>query len=577
MNHIRLATLTLLVVTPLCAVAIYGQATTSARSDPQTTNAALREKAFEVLDSVGGQIGTLQSAENRARLGSNIAEVLWQRDEKRARTLFMQVAEDINTGWRNAEGDERVKAQTRTVFRQLRINTVERIAKHDAELALSFLKATEFSDESLRTQGFINNERNLALGLARKLAAANPELALKLGRESLEVGFSNELVVLLKKLNLKHREQATALYTDIIAKLKNVDLMRDVRAFYFGLDLARSFTPPSVDEASFRDLIKVFTASAESHGCGNRVSSDENPGFCSEVGSLVLQVERGNKSRSSTLERTASEENEWNWSTDSNEEIFEVSENGTVDELLALKRKYPRRTGEIYWRAISKLQASGEVERLEKIVTEFDGDPDTKRIMLSQLELAQKSAALYEEQVAHLQTTLNLLPSTAERIRFLMGVAGRIASSDHKAALKLLDQANGMAENMPPGRGQTEAQMALALMYCSEKSDRGLAVMESLIPKLNELVNAAAKLDGYDYSNLSEGEWNMSNQGSVGSLLTGLAQNAAYFAWCDFERALSLTMQFERTEIRLMAQLKLAQGILSGPPPRIRRGPPVPY
>ena len=114
-------------------------------------------------------------------------------------------------------------------------------------------------------------------------------------------------------------------------------------------------------------------------------------------------------------------------------------------------------------------------------------------------------------------------------------------------------------------------------MYCSEKSERGLAIMESLIPKLNELVNAAAKLDGYDYRNLRDGEWNMSNQGSVGAVLTGLAQSAPYFAWCDFERAVSLTSQFERTEIRLMAQLKLAQGILAGQPARIRRDPPVSY
>jgi hypothetical protein len=113
-------------------------------------------------------------------------------------------------------------------------------------------------------------------------------------------------------------------------------------------------------------------------------------------------------------------------------------------------------------------------------------------------------------------------------------------------------------------------------MYCSEKSDRGLAIMEPLILKLNELIAATAKLDGYDHYNLRDGEWNMSGQGSVGSLLTALARNAAYFAWCDFERAVSLTSQFERTEIRLMAQLKLAQGILAGQPPRIRL-PAPPY
>ena len=89
-----------------------------------------------------------------------------------------------------------------------------------------------------------------------------------------------------------------------------------------------------------------------------------------------------------------------------------------------------------------------------------------------------------------------------------------------------------------------------------------------MMPKLNELVGAAAKLDGYDSHNLRDGEWNMSSQGSVGALLTRMSQNAAAFAWCDFDRAVSLAAQFERPEIRMMAQLKLGQAILAGPPKR---------
>jgi hypothetical protein len=58
----------------------------------------------------------------------------------------------------------------------------------------------------------------------------------------------------------------------------------------------------------------------------------------------------------------------------------------------------------------------------------------------------------------------------------------------------------------------------------------------------------------------------MTAAGGVGSLLTDLAQNAVYFALCDFDRALTLSSQFERREIRIMSQLKLAQGLLDGPP-----------
>lgn len=138
MNQIRSTVLVLMVTSAACH-AVYSQSGTSTRSDPQTTNAALREKAFEVIDSVASQIGTLRSGENRARFGSNIADALWQRDEKRARALFISIEEDINAGLRNADDDQRVRSETLMVFHQLRINTVERIAKHDPEFAFSFL------------------------------------------------------------------------------------------------------------------------------------------------------------------------------------------------------------------------------------------------------------------------------------------------------------------------------------------------------------------------------------------------------------------------------------------------------
>jgi hypothetical protein len=60
----------------------------------------------------------------------------------------------------------------------------------------------------------------------------------------------------------------------------------------------------------------------------------------------------------------------------------------------------------------------------------------------------------------------------------------------------------------------------------------------------------------------------MSANGEIGSLLTTMSQNAASFASCDFDRAVNLAGQFERNEIRIMAQVKLAQSVFITPPPR---------
>ncbi len=71
--------------------------------------AALREKAFKLIDSVAGQLGTLQSAENRARMGLNIVESLWKHDEERARALLRVVQEDIKTELQSREGDNTLR------------------------------------------------------------------------------------------------------------------------------------------------------------------------------------------------------------------------------------------------------------------------------------------------------------------------------------------------------------------------------------------------------------------------------------------------------------------------------------
>jgi hypothetical protein len=85
-----------------------------------------------------------------------------------------------------------------------------------------------------------------------------------------------------------------------------------------------------------------------------------------------------------------------------------------------------------------------------------------------------------------------------------------------------------------------------------------------MLPGLNELISAAAKLDRFETNYLRDGEWNMSTTGELGQLLSFFSSISGCFAWYDFERAMNLAAQFDRTEIRMMAQLKLAQGILSG-------------
>jgi len=87
---------------------------------PAIASAQEREKAIELLQSLATQLGTLQSPENRARIGANIADSLWPHDEKRARALFISVEEDINWGLRVRENKTSRDDYATIVFTKLR-------------------------------------------------------------------------------------------------------------------------------------------------------------------------------------------------------------------------------------------------------------------------------------------------------------------------------------------------------------------------------------------------------------------------------------------------------------------------
>ena len=154
------------------------------------------------------------------------------------------------------------------------------------------------------------------------------------------------------------------------------------------------------------------------------------------------------------------------------------------------------------------------------------------------------------------------------KTHLLIGMAGKIGSNNKSLSLKLLNEALELVETIKSPSEKIRVRLNLASFYCSLGSERGFEIVQSQMPKLNELIDAAVKLDGFDTGYLRDGEWNMSANGEIGSLLTTMSENAGAFAACDFERAVSMAGQFERNEIRIMAQVKLAQSVLIAQPTR---------
>ena len=565
----KLFTILLVITFALGPVCAHAQQDSAPAKDKQTEDQALRQKAFELLESLAGELGSLQSPENRARIGSNIAWSLWPHNENRARALIASVQEDIKLGLQPPESHSAEDIKTLMVFLKLRADSTERIAKHDPELAYEFFKATALSPETDLPAYVWQNEKSLEAYLAKQISSTSPDMSLELARKMMAQGYSDDLRLLLGRLNRKHKTQAATLYKALVRKLGDADLVEDWNARQFALNLANSFAPPTGDEATFRELVNLFIKAIAQHGCyRNLDDEDEQASSCRQLAPAVALIAKVEPSRASKLQRWV-EQSGYYEPPNPYYEMAELSNDGSVDDLLALIQQYPDMELNIRMQAMQKAQRNGDLERARKIAADWATQhPERQHMLAGQLErMLAKPLALSNEQLEDVQKRLGEIQGGARKqVMFLSAVANELAETDRKAALKLLNQAFEITETMKPGKDQIGAQILLSIIYCYGKNDRGLTIMESMMPKLNELVASAAKLDGFDTRYLRAGEWNMTAEGELGNILTGLAQQAGYFAWCDFDRAVSMAGQFERPEIRMMAQLKLAQGILAGPP-----------
>jgi hypothetical protein len=287
-------------LSPLCA---QGQQDNSTAQAKQDEDKAVRQKAFKLLESLADELGILQSPENRARIGSNIAESLWPHDENRARELFKLVQQDINAGLQLPENPKFEDVNTLMVFMNLRVDTVERIAKHDPELAYSFFKATRLSSEKELPESIRETERALESRIAKRISASNPDLSLEIARKMMARGFSDDLRLLLGGLNRKHKEQATALYKEIVRKLGDANLTEDWNARYFALNLANAFAPPAVDESTFRELVNLLIKPLIENGCTKKLEGeDERANICRMFSPAIPLIAKVDPSRVSKLQ-----------------------------------------------------------------------------------------------------------------------------------------------------------------------------------------------------------------------------------------------------------------------------------
>jgi hypothetical protein len=547
----------------------------------------VERKTLSLLDEVIGSAVTLKNPENRALVLTGAADLLWTRDEKRARSLFKDALNNLNSI--AIRFDEKMSDEQRTAYWKLarqRKEILQIIARRDADMALELLHASR--SQTAPTRAAINGstpfdeDLRLEESLMVQIAANDPKRALRMAEEGLSKGLSFELLNLLARLNDKDSELAERFASDIIGKLHSENLATNQEAAWLAAMLLRMGLRPEdgggaiispgsyigagknpfrLNERQLSDLLEMLTAAA--------LGSVPDTSLFSLIPELMPEIEKHLPERVPALRRRLAE---FARTLEPQERIFmeyrELMQHGSVEALMEAAAKTSDKTREMLyqeagWRAFTH----GDIERARQIINDHIQDSATRDRILESFSQAAIWESMRKEKIDDVRRMLSHIKSKDERASVLAQLAlGAAVKKDRKLALELLDEARQFVNLNPKNDTQLYALLQVVRAYALVEPNKAFEMIESLVDQANDLLSAASVLSGFllPPGMFRKGELMLPpGYSQVSMQFRQFGKELAALALVNFERTKAAADKFQRNETRIMARLFIAQGVLS--------------
>lgn len=561
-------------------------------------------KALLVLEDVISEGQTLKLPENRIRVEMLVAVLLWTRDEERARTLFKE-AQDTLVTFINASADysNPQAAGNLETFSQLRHELLNLLAKRDPQAALNFLRATRRPTAPAvpaRTGRGVDEETALELNLAGQIAAQDPKQALRLAEESLSKGLGSALVNVLLQLRTKDAEAARKLTSSIVQKLRGMDFSNDYEAMNLLTSLVNLTRPASASVSGGNSSSPTNAATAATTtttmSSGQRpneaapvVGTDEQTrrelldtavsaiintqtnrlhplqGLAKALQDQMPEVEKSVPTRIAPLRRKLAE---FEKIVDPRVRAWRdqqaVIESGSIDSLLEAAAKSPPDMREqLYSQAAWKAMGQGDTERA-RLLAEKITHPQQRAQLLREIERQTGWRALEQRNLEEAQRALVRASTPEERVPLLIGLAGIAATKEEtkKQARAFLDEAISLIGVRAENQVLFSLKLQVAETYAQLDAARSFELVEEGVEHLNELVAAAAVLNGFGFDAFKDGEMTPRNGYPWSALAEQSVNVLATLARTDFDRAAAIAQRFARPDVRVMIRLGFAQRLL---------------
>jgi hypothetical protein len=543
----------------------------------------LERKTFALLEEIISGAATLKLPENRALVQSSAADLLWTRDEKRARALFREALDNLREAapQMNARMSNEQRAAHQMFFHQ-RQELLQMVARRDADYALELMRATRTQVASSPPGSRqLDEETRLEQTLAIQIAVNDPKRALAMAEASLSKGLSFEVLNLLGQLNAKDKDLAKQLATDIISKLRSENLATNLEAAWLAVVFLRmgvrieesgafflanasggANKPYTLDERQLRDLLEMVSAAA--------LADSSNDIILTFLHQLMPEIEKYLPERAPALRRRIMASTRKLAPLERvHIEYQELIQRGTVDALLEAAAKAPEETRQMLyeqaaWKALYK---ENDAERARRIINDHIRDSSTRERMLQDLDRVSLWQALREEKMAEVRQMLSRVKDKEQRASVLAQMAFLAATKkDKKLALQLLEEARPLISLKPKSDTQLYTLLQVVRVYAMVEPARAFEMIESLIDQANDLLSAASVLSGFFLPSgvFRKGEMVLPpGYSNVSVRFRQFGKELAALALLNFERTKAAADKLQRNEARIMARLFIAQGVLS--------------
>jgi hypothetical protein len=600
------------------------QQPTATGEEQEKQKAELEKKAYRLLDQVIDEAQSLKLTENRVRVQINAADLLWDHNQARARSLFALAAEGVTEMMRTPDNTDRPNPNQNRRPASLRQELILTVARHNAPLAYQLLAATRPSITApavldRRNPQQNDSEENLEQSLLAQVAALDPKLAAQNAEQMLAKGqFPRSLAEVIAQLQSKDEEAATKLTDKTLKLLQSSNMLANTEAGTLALGLltpgprlstgtsSGSESAPKVqtttryqvlDQSAYSDLMGtvIDTALKATPQTANNQRGPNNPRgrgpngggpinvqtqltdsqleqvnarrLLSGLQMVLPQIDQYLPSRAQSVRQKMTELGMDN-SRFTLAQTWNSLQQGTAnaDSLVqAAAAAPPQVQSRFYQMAAFKALDEGNTDRARQIATDHL-DATARDAVMQRIDFREMSKKAEGARIDEIRQSLARLRSDNERIDVLIQLTTDLQQSDPKLARQVLDEARQITNRRATNYEHFEQQLKVAHAFANIDPARSFEVLDPGISQLNELLSAAALLSGFEVNIFRDGELPLMGGSGLKGMVTQYGQELAALAKIDFERAETLAGRFQFTESRILARLSIIQKTLGVEP-----------